>query len=137
MKYKYCLIVSQYYHSRHMFIVQINENFIENAKKFASDLMDYKRSDYQKEQWKVYLGDLDPKYSDGDLRSRYNVNDAGDIYFLNAEYVNQLTNAAFEYQEDSRRESVGYKKKAVIESISKHHNSKVIESLVEKFFDIA
>ncbi len=135
MKYKYSLIVSQYYYSRHMFIVKIDENFIETARKFAVELMQYKRGD---NFWtdKIYLGDLDPEYSSGELRYRYNINDAGDIYFINFNYANSCMHEAFEYNEASKRESAGYQKKQKVEDIAKHHDYRKVTEIVQKYFEI-
>lgn len=136
MKYKYSLIISQYHHSRHMYIVKIDENFIENARKCATEIMKYKRNG---EITTKYLGDLEPEYSgkDKEMRSRYNINDAGDICFINAGYANYCMGEAFKYKEDSRRESVGFKKKIVIEAIRDHHNDNKIFEIVKKYFEIA
>jgi hypothetical protein len=137
---RYSLIVSQYYHSRHMFIVKIDENFIDNARKFACELMEYKRSslpdDFYSSRGK-YLGDLDPEYCGEKLRPRYNINDTGDIYFINFKYANRCMYEAFEYREDSRRESVGFKKKSVTDSIAEHHNRDRVKEILEKYFEIA
>ncbi|MDP4143212.1 MAG: hypothetical protein Q8936_01840 [Bacillota bacterium] len=136
MEYKYCLIVSQYYHSRHMFIVKIGENFIEKARKFALELNRYKRS--VDDESLENLGDLDPKYcgDTSELRPRYNINDAGDIYFINACYVNKCMWDSWEYREATRRESAGFKKKSVLNDISQHHNYEKVQEIVEKHFEI-
>lgn len=136
MKYKYSLIVSQYYYSRHMFIVKIDENFIETAREFATELMQYKRGDNFRTD-KLFLGDLDPKYSSDELRYRYNINDAGDIYFINFNYANRCMHEAFEYKEVSRRENMGYQKKQKVEDIAKHHNYRKVSEIVQKHFKIA
>lgn len=135
MKYKYCLIVSQYYHSRHMFLVEINENFIATARNFIAELEEYKREHSGLKE--IYLGDLDEKYCSDELRSRYNVNDEGDIYFINGNYTNYLMHEGFHYYEYTRKESVGYKRKTVIEDIAKHHNYNNISEIVKKHFKIA
>lgn len=136
MEYKYCLIVSQYYHSRHMFIVEIDGNFIEKAREFALELMKYKRSDDENRTREEYLGDLDPKYSNGELRSRYNINDAGDIYFINSPYANYCMSVACDYTRDSLRESKGYIKKAITEEIDNHHSYKKVKEVVQNHFEI-
>ena len=134
MMYKYCLIVSQYYHSRHMFIVAINDDFIDKARKCADELMRYKRN---QAIGLIYLGDLDEKYCGEELRCRYNINDEGDIYFINAGYASRLMRESWEYKEDSRRESAGFKKKEVTQAISEHHDYRKIYEIVEKHFTIA
>lgn len=134
-EFKYTLIVSQYYHSRHSFIVKHDsETFLEKAKSFVAELEKYKRDEDCKEG--VKLGDL--IYHNQNIMSpRYNVNDHGDIYFINATYVNALVHDAIEYHEVSRRESIGFKGKGVNESIGKHHDFWIVRGILEKHFEIA
>jgi len=134
MAYKYTLIISQYYHSRHSFIVKHDENFIGNARKFAIELMAYKRE--QENKRGIYLGDLDEKYTYGGICPRYNINDSGDIYFTQTHFANNCKDIAIQYARDSFKESRGYKKKAVVEAISKHHNYNRVKEIVEKYFEI-
>ena len=130
--YKYCLIVSQYYHSRHMFVVELNDSFMESAANLTNELNAYKRDKEKPEN----IGDLDCKHRQGKLYSRYNVNDSGDIYFINKQSINGCMHEAFGYKEDSRRESVGYKKKVVQEAIYEHHDFNTIRDIVVKHFTI-
>lgn len=135
MKYKYTLIISQYYHSRHMFIVQHTEDFIERAKKFAYELMEYKRDeDYKRE---LRAGDLD-YIKDSEVRQRYNINDSGDIYLIQSNYVNYLMNVANEYHETTVLESRerGSKSKRVMNEIAEHHQYTLVKEIVEKYFEI-
>jgi hypothetical protein len=120
-----------------MFIVKHDEKFLENAKEFAVELMGYKRGDdYHKDN--KYLGDFDPKYCKQDeIRSRYNINDRGDIYFIQSEYRNYCKDVANEYYETSLRESRGYQRKAVKEALSKNHDYRKVKEIVEKHFEIA
>lgn len=134
MEYKYSLIVSQYYFSRHMFIVHIKEDFIEKAKQFAYELMVYKRSeDCERE---LYAGDLD-YIKDGEIRRRYNTNDSGDIYFIQSPYANYCMHEAIEFREDSIRESRGFQKKSITNAISEHHDYRKVKEIVGKYFEIA
>jgi hypothetical protein len=135
VSYKHTLIISQFYYSRHFFIVKHDENFIENAREFALELVAHKRS-FETDR-ELYIGDLDPKYSKGEIRQRYNVNDQGDIYFLQSDYANFLMGESWSYKEDTRRESRGFQKKEVVERISKHHSYKNVKEIVEKYFEIA
>lgn len=135
--YKYTVIISQYYHSRHIFIVQHDEKtFLDSARALTEELMDYKRdADCERDK---YLGDLDPEYSEGkEIRSRYNVNDSGDIYFIQVGYANRAMHVGFEYEETSRREARGFKSKKVQDAIAEHHNYKMVQEIVEKHFEIA
>jgi hypothetical protein len=135
--FKYTLIVSQYYHSRHFFIVKHTEDFIEKARLFALDLFKLKRSEghFVRE---CQLGDLDPKYI-GDpnvIKSRYNINDAGDIYFIQGNHANHCMNVANEYHETSVLQGRGRISKAVLNDVSKHHNYYDVKNVVEKHFEI-
>lgn len=133
--YKYTLIISQYYYSRHYFIVHHTEDFIEKAREFAKELMAYKR-DADNERV-ISLGDLGLRYVGNDIRQRYNINDSGDIYFLQSDYANRLAAETWSYKEDTRRESRGFQKKEVTRSISEHHDYKKVAAIVEKYFVIA
>jgi len=133
---RFCLIVSQYFHSRHLFIVNIDENFLENARLFATELIAYKRSD-ERENRGLYLGDLSPEYCGVNLRPRYNINDAGDIYFINYVLATRCMNEAFDYRESSRRQASGFQKKSISESIAAHHKYGVVEKIVKKYFKVA
>lgn len=131
--YKYCLIVSQYYHSRHMFIVELDDDFMESASNLAKELMPYKRD----KEKPVKLGDLDCERMKNKLFSRYNINDSGDIYFINCKTVYGCMRDFASYKEDSRRESVGYKKKEVKKAISDHHDFNIVRDIVIKHFKLA
>ena len=134
MDYNYTLIISQYYYSRHMFIVKYNERFLEKAKDFAKELITYKRDrDCTRE---LCLGDLD--YGDPNVvRPRYNINDSGDIYFIHAKYANYCKDVSIEYREDSIRESRGYQSKKITNSICDHHDYHRVKEIVERHFEIA
>lgn len=132
--YKYTLIISQYYNSRHFFLVKFEDDFIERGIKLVDELEDYKRSDNEKERPKDY-GDL--TFGDNTkVRWRYNINDSGDIYFLSEVYANKAMSDATRYILDSYKESRRYVKKLIQESIAKHHDYKTVKSIVEKYFEI-
>lgn len=133
--YKYTLIVSQYWHSRHFFIVQHEPDFIEKARTFAAELMDYKRDEGCKRG--KYLGDLDPEYVGDGSRRRYNINDTGDIYFLQSDSITHLHNELKGYEADSRRERRGFKRKEVTVSIDQHHDFDRVDEIVRKYFEVA
>jgi hypothetical protein len=133
--FKYTLIISQYYHSRHIFIVHHTPDFIERARAFAAELMAYKRDDDC--QRDIYLGDLDPEYCGTNIRPRYNINDSGDIYFLQAFYANALMDESWDYKNDSRREAAGFKSKKVWEDIHRHHDAAKVYEIVKRHFEIA
>jgi hypothetical protein len=137
MEYKYTLIISQYYHSRHFFIVHQTEDFLIKAKEFSLELMKHKRD--ESDNKKLDCGDIDYQFERGldGVRQRYNINDAGDIYFIQGNFTNYLAGISRDYQKDSIRESKGYIKKAITDDISKHHSYSDVAEIVEKYFELA
>jgi hypothetical protein len=137
--YNYTLIVSQYRWSRHQFIVKCKPDFLEKAKAFATELMACKRG-IEDAPWRKpiaeSLGDL-TYHKDDMIYPRYNINDAGDIYFINSNYCNSLKNEILEYAEHSRREAQGYKPKGMAEDIQEHHNFMKVKEILEKYFEMA
>lgn len=131
--YKYTLIISQYYHSYHQFIVKYDDNFLDNARKFVRELITYKRGFYDDIE---YLGDLDYKYKNNTIKQRYNINDYGDIYFINHNTIQNLIHDVNEYNKKCIELSKGYKRKIVQENIFNHHNYDRIKEIVQKYFDI-
>jgi len=135
MPYKYTLIVSQYSHSRHMYIVKHDpETFIETAKNFARELMSYKRGTNEAVEDKD-LGDLVYNPT-AEIRSRYNINDYGDIYFINGQYANRLMEEAGNYYVDCYRECRSYVKKELERRIYEHHNGRNVTEILKKYFEI-
>lgn len=131
MDYKYCLVVSQYYHSYHMAIVEIDENFLKKARTFVSELEKHKRdTDYKP----PYYGDLDQKYERDEFRHRYNLNDEGDMYFILSDSANDILYDHMKYLEQEKQLSRQFKKKTVIEAIQKHHDKNVFYEIVKKHF---
>lgn len=128
------VITSQYYHSRFSFVVEYNEDtFQQQAIGCIEELEKYKRkSDDTRE---IHLGDLDDKYYHKGRR-RNNVNDAGDIYFDVCVSVNMAVYEVTQYSEHSKIESVGFKKKTVLENISNHHSYDRIKEIVCKYFKL-
>ena len=133
-EYRVTLIISQYYHSYHYFIVMIpnDVNYIRTLREFTEELDSYKGSTR-------CLKDSDVFYykETNKIKHRYNVNSNGDIYFLNF----CTSNAAQQYIQKSIHETRyfrrGYKKKSVLEYISKHHDYDKVREIVEKHFVIA
>ena len=133
--YGYTLIVSQYYHTHHQFIVKYDDNFMEKAKSTARELIKYKRDeDCKKEE---YLGDLAFPFSSDRIRARYNINDiCGDIYFINCETVEEALRSYSHYIKKSMMTSKGYKKKSVLEAIDVHHQVKFVKAIIKRHFEI-
>ena len=133
--YKYILIVSQYYHTYHQFIVKYDDKFIEKAKSTARDLIKYKRGeDCEKEEC---LGDLTYPFSSDRIRARYNINDiCGDIYFINCETLEEVLCSYSHYIKESMKASRVYKKKSVLEDIDVYHQVKFVRAIIKKHFEI-
>jgi hypothetical protein len=129
------LIVSQYYFSRHHFIVGREENAIrlyENCRSLIEKLEDYKRKDKSRP---YCYGDICPECF-GALRHQRNVNDSGDIYFIPCGSISKAVYEMKYYQDCSHRESQGYQKEATIAAIAEHHNAQTVREIVEQFFEI-
>jgi hypothetical protein len=108
---------------------------MERAEAFAVELMTYKRGEEAVGR-PFDLGDLE--YGDPDqIRGRYNINDSGDIYFMNYLWANRCMWEAFRYRDDSLRESRGYQSKKVVDGITDHHEYNRVKEIVEKHFVIA
>lgn len=133
--YEYTLIVSQYHHNYHQFIVKYDDNFMEKAKNTARELIKYKRDeDCKKEE---YLGDLTFPFSSDRIRRRYNINDVcGDIYFINCDTVEDALCSYGHYIKESIKASRGYKKKSVLEDIDVHHQVKFVKAIIKRHFEI-
>ncbi len=133
--YKYTVIVSQLYHSRHSFIVKFeSDKFMQKAKAFVTELEHYKRAINCERE--TEFGDLTYK-SDVEISGRYNVNDYGDIYFINTHTVDRCTYWVKHYLADSIRQSKGYKKKALLAEIEEHHNFNQVHQILMKYFELA
>lgn len=132
IKYKYCLIISQYYHSRHAFIVEYPNDYISTCEKFLEDIEDYKRGN-RKQPYQY--GDFGYRKTD-EIFPRYNVNDEGDIYIINSCSIANLMDWAKRYFLDSYKESRPYIRKNILKEIEEHHDFDKISSIVEKHFNV-
>ncbi|MGH4125132.1 MAG: hypothetical protein ACREV6_19625 [Clostridium sp.] len=134
--YKYTVIISQYYHDRHYVVVEFNkETFIKQMQNCTKELDLYKSNN---------LGNLedlkhsDPFYSANfEIRSRYNVNAHGDIYFLNTFFANRCQEEIQRDIRESKYSRQGFKKKQVLDDISKNHSYRKVFEIIEKHFKIA
>lgn len=139
MEIRYCLIVSQYYHSYHSFIVKVPNN-ISNFKtallKLCEKLEIHKReADDTRE---IRYGDLKYLLDDTkELFHTYNVNDEGDIYIRCFPSVNRLKEEAEYFYLKAYKSSRGYQRKNIISEISEHHYYDDIKRIVESIFEIA
>lgn len=140
MPYQYTLIVSQYYFSRHLFVVRYDsKTFKDTAKAFALELMEYKRGGEERQREHV-LGDLEDKHYRKESR-RHNINDAGDIYFIHGETINCLEEDANKYEKEYINDLDFYDKrsksyKKVCNDISKNHRHFTVRGIVANHFEI-
>lgn len=130
----YIVITSQYRWSRHSFIVKADANFYEKARRLICALESYKRQNNQAEPC---YGDLDVKYFRGiENGFRYNVNDFGDIYFECVDTINSAIEKIKYHWDANRKDSVGYKRKLLVEDVLKHHDKDVVQSIISTYFEI-
>lgn len=131
MEYKYTLIISQYYHSRHSFIIEFPKDFFNIINKFIEEIEDYKRDNKKKP---YDYGDIEYLKNKDYIRYRYNINDDGDIYIINSDSINDLKDTANKYFLQSYRESRQYIKRQIIRDVDKHHDYETIENIIKKYF---
>lgn len=136
---KYCLIISQYRHSYHSFIVKVPQDiatFKGCLLKVVEELERYKReSDDTRE---IQYGDLEYLLDDTkQIFCSYNVNDAGDIYIRNHNSINRLKDDAIYYEKNKYLKDRRYITKKITEDIAIHHSYNTIREIVEKYFEIA
>lgn len=139
---QYTLIISQHAYSRHAFIVEHEERFVEQAKAFVIDLQTYKREkDYDAPP---RYGDLvTPYQANGELYTRQNVNDDGDIYFIHSSELDTLVREIGEYKRQEETERILYADSAYdesraerIEIVFKRHDEEIVRELVNRHFHI-
>lgn len=133
--FKYTLIVSQYYHSRHAILVKFEEDtFLDQARKVVAELEAYKRT---RRERKLNLGDLEPEYCGETFRHRYNVNDEGDIYIISEPEADELISVAAGYMLDTHVEGRKFKSQKVKDEINEHHDYDQVRKIVAAHFEIA
>lgn len=134
-QYKYTLIISQYYHSYHYFIVKCNEKtFVKQMQDLTMELDKYKGGGIENK----HISQSDPFYCESkEVRHRYNVNGNGDIYFINSCSANNLQEIVQRSISDTRYSRQGFKKKAILDDINKNHNYRDIASIIKKHFEVA
>lgn len=132
-KYKYSLIISQYYHTIHCFIVKFPKDFHITLKHFIQDLEEYKRdSDNNKD---INFGDI-IYLNNSYISSRYNINDSGDIYIINSDSIDSLCQIVCNYNIEYYKRSRGYIRKQILEDVSNHHQYDAVRKIVNRYFDI-
>lgn len=134
------LIISQCYHSYHIFVVQFDsDTFLKNAQDFIFELCDHRRKEERKEAREDFdeYGDVKEKYF-SEERHRYNVNDcSGDIYFITRPSVMHLMREIREYTLKSHKETHGrgYLKKCQLQHVDKYHRRDDVAEIVRKHFE--
>lgn len=135
---KYILIISQYYHSRHAFVIEApteDAEYYTKARSMIEELEKHKRTGGYREDRETDYGDMAEKYFSGTSR-RYNVNDSGDIYLIPCWNLLQAMAHARSYWEDTYRESRGYKKNAVLEAIGRCHRWDDVKTIIGNHFTV-
>lgn len=134
-KYKYTLIISQYYHSYHYFLVKCNEETLINQMQDLTLELDKYKGNGEQDR---HIYNSDPFYSaKGDIRQRYNVNGNGDIYFINSTHANYLQEFIQKTISETKYSRKGFKKKVILDNIAKNHNYSEVAKIIEKHFKIA
>lgn len=124
---KYVLIVSQYYYSHHCFVVSAKEeSYREKALTLIEKLEDYKRNDDDERPYHYGTLFLDRAYIE--ISERWNVNDAGDIYFIPCGSVTEVLQRAEEFNTELNKtqwlKGRGLKaaqRKVIEKNIDEHH----------------
>ena len=138
MSFKYTLVVSQYYFSRYMKIVERPENFVEVARSFVKELEEYKRGeDYYTSI--IRYGDLGEEYYK-ETSTRQNINDSGDIYFIHSNDIEQLHNEWNYYRNQTVNDLLNIDKrkksfKKVMSDVANNHDEHKFYEIVNKHFD--
>ena len=140
--YNYTLIVSQHTYSRHVFIVEHEEHFLEQAKSLVRDLQHYKRGSLEGDPPRY--GDLKSPYrGDGQLAVRHNVNDYGDIYFFHASRLSPLIEEIGHFKKEEESERILYSDERFDESrdirnqlVFRRHDECVVKEIVERYFHL-
>lgn len=123
---KYVLIISQYYYSHHCFVVSSEEEaYREKALSLIERLEDYKRNDDDKRPYH-YGSFRENAYMV--ISGRWNVNDAGDIYFIPCKSVTEALQKAEEFNSELYKTQwlkgsglTAAQRKVIEKNINEHH----------------
>lgn len=123
---KYVLIVSQYYYSHHCFVVSAEEeSYREKALLLIEKLEDYKRDDDNERPYH-YGSPRENAYTE--ISGRWNVNDAGDIYFIPCKSVTEALQKSEEFNLELNRKQwlkgrslTAAQRKVIEKNIGEHH----------------
>lgn len=137
---KYVLIVSQYYYSHHCFVVSADEeNYREKALSLIEKLEDYKRNDERP----YHYGTLFRENAYTEISGRWNVNDAGDIYFIPCGSVTEALQKSEEFNSELNKtqwlKGRGLKaaqRKIIEKNIDEHHLYSRISKIIGECFTV-
>jgi hypothetical protein len=137
---KYVLIVSQYYYSHHCFVVSAAEDgYREKALSLIEKLEDYKRNDERP----YHYGTLFRENAYTEISGRWNVNDAGDIYFIPCKSVAEALQKAEEFNSELNKtqwlKGRGLKaaqRKIIEKNIDEHHLYSRISKIIGECFTV-
>lgn len=138
---KYVLIVSQYYYSHHCFVVSSAEDdYREKALSLIEKLEDYKRDDDDERPYH-YGSSRENAYTE--ISGRWNVNDAGDIYFIPCKSVTEALQKSEEFNLELNRKQwlkgrslTAAQRKAIEKNINEHHLYSRISKIVGECFAV-
>ncbi len=138
---KYVLIVSQYYYSHHCFVVSVKEeSYREKALTLIEKLEDYKRDDDDERPYH-YGSSREKAYTE--ISGRWNVNDAGDIYFIPCGSVTEALQRAEEFNSELNKtqwlKGRGLKaaqRKVIEKNIDEHHLYSRTAKIVSECFAV-
>lgn len=138
---KYVLIVSQYYYSHHCFVVSAEEEgYREKALSLIEKLEDYKRDDDDERPYH-YGSFREMAYTE--ISGRWNVNDAGDIYFIPCKSVTEALQKSEEFNLELNRKQwlkggslTAAQRKVIEKNIDEHHLYSRISKIVGECFAV-
>lgn len=128
--YKYCLIVSQYYHDHIQFLVRLDEQFHQRARNLIIELGSYKAGKEYKE-----LGDFKNK-DDTKILPLYSYTGAGKILFLNCKTMDEVCKFFDEFREKEQTALMGYIRVGFKKAIQERHNYLKVRHIIAKHFKI-
>ena len=134
-RFEYAVITSQYGYSYISYICKMDlKNYLENAKALARELILYRAADGRKVDDRD-LGDL-TYWKKKTIRQSYNVNAQGDIYFRNANTLEEARKIVEHMNEQAKGARKTLRRKGMSEDIRKHHKQNKIYEIVSKYFEI-
>ena len=128
--YKYCLIVSQYHYNHIQFLVGLDKQFHDKAKKLIIELDTYKTGKTETE-----IGDFKNK-DDTKILPLYSYSGAGKILFINCKNMEEVCKNIDTYKEKEQTALMGYIRVGVKKAIEERHNYLKVRHIIAKHFKI-